>query len=522
MSNAVIASTPLGGGLTEVMTGGDITPGSAPSYQLCKSIYLYHPLGAKIAESPIRMAQSQNRDITISDSPEDRLREAFEKQWDADGCSKHIFNCATLSRVYGIATVALMVEGVPTSQPVDYKKLWDATISFNILDPLNTAGSLVLNQNANAMDFLKTVMISVQGQSYHPTRTCILMNESPIFLGYTSSAFGYVGRSTYQRALYMLRSYINTMLTDDLITRKAGVLVAMLKAAGSIIDNIMAFAAGVKRSILKEAEIDNVISIEETEKVESINLQNLEGPYALARKNILENIAVAADMPAKMLNNETFAEGFGEGTEDAKNVARYVDQVRRDINPLYTFFDDICQHRAWNPEFYKSIQRDFPEEYGDVTYEEAFYTWTKNYRASWPSLLTEPDSEKIKVEDVKLKAIIAIIEVFAPMIDPDINLPMMLDWAAQNINQIEMLFSSPMEFDMEALKQHAEQQKKLQDEQDDANLQKLKEPDQPKPFAANDSQPGRKGYYDAIATLIAASEAKKLRLLERDRIKKRA
>ena len=44
----------------------------------------------------------------------------------------------------------------------------------------------------------------------------------------------------------------------------------------------------------------------------------------MARKNILENISVAADMPAKLLNAETFAEGFGDVSEDAKNVARHI------------------------------------------------------------------------------------------------------------------------------------------------------------------------------------------------------
>lgn len=512
-SRALITNTALGSGLSEILTGADIVPGSAPSYQLCKQIYLYHPLGAKMAEAPLTMAQSQEREIEVPGSPEDRIIDAFKEQHRKDGIDKHIFNAASLARVYGVSALALLVEGVNTDVPVDYTKLWDATISYNIFDPLNVAGSLVLNQNANAMDFLKTTSITVAGTAYHSSRTCILMNESPIYLGYSTSAFGYVGRSVYQRGLYMLKSYINTLVTDDLITRKSGVLIAAIKAAGSIIDNVMQFVAGIKRSILQEAETDNVISIDPEERIESLDLNNIGPAYEIARKNILENLAVSADMPAKILNAETFAEGFGEGTEDAKNVARFVDRVRVWIDNAYKFCDEITMHRAWNPEFYKTIQADFPADYGKIPYEQAFYEWQKNFRAKWPSLLTEPDSEKVMVQDVKLKAVIAMIEVLAPMLDKETNLPALVQWAADNFNNIEMLFSSPLLLDMNALKEFNKQQA----DNDQAGVDKeLEEPPPPKPFASQDSQrPGRVAYNEAVGKLIAFAEAKNIRVQQR-------
>ena len=79
--------------------------------------------------------------------------------------------------------------------------------------------------------------------------------------------------------------------------------------------------------------------------------------HTTARKNILENIALSSDMPAKLLNNETFAEGFGEGTEDAKVVAQYIDRIRTKMQPLYDFFDRIVMYRAWNPDFYKTMKK---------------------------------------------------------------------------------------------------------------------------------------------------------------------
>ncbi len=279
-----------------------------------------------------------------------------------------------------------------------------------------------------------------------------MMNEDPLYINYTTSAFGFVGRSVYQRSLYPLKSFLQTMITDDMVSRKAGLLIAKLKQAGSIINNLMSTMAGQKRQLVKEGETNGVLSISasDNEDVTSLNLQNVNDAMTASRKNILENIAVSADMPAKLLNSETFAEGFGEGTEDAKAVARYIDRVRVAMQPLYDFFDQVCMYRAWNPEFYKTIQAEFSDEYGSMGYTQAFYQWTNSFAAQWPSLLTEPDSEKIKVDDVKLKAVIAMLEALLPNLDPE-NKTSAILWACDNFNELKLMFQSPLVLDAEAL-----------------------------------------------------------------------
>jgi hypothetical protein len=473
VSSLTVNSSALGGSLRALLTAQEITPGDAPSYQLCKSIAAYHPLGAKMSDSPISMAQSQLRNISVPKGPSERLVEAFQQEWEAIGADRHIFNVARLSRVYGVASIAMLVEGVPTDRPVDYKALWNAQIAFNVLDPLNTAGSLVLNQNPNAMDFQKVGGIAVQGQNYHRSRTVTMLNENPLYIEYTQSAFGYVGRSVYQRALYPLKSFIQSMVTDDLVTLKSGVLITKLKQPGSIIDGAMAAIAGVKRSMVQEAVTQNVLTIGVDEAIESLNLQNIDGAFGQARKDILENIAVAADMPAKLLNSETFAEGFGEGSEDAKYIAQFIDRIRIWMQPLYDFFDQIVMHRAWNREFYKTIQSDFPDEYKKVGFTQAFYDWRNSFEAGWPNLLEEPDSEKAKVDDVKLKAVVAMVEILSPMLDPE-NKATLVEWAAENFNALKMLFNAPLNLDIEALKSYTPPEP-------------AQEPGQPKPFASQDS-----------------------------------
>lgn len=474
MSAISLNGASLGNALNTLLTASDLQPGDDPSYELCKTIYSYHPLGAKLADFPIAMAQSKQRKISVPKGPQETLVEAFVSEWQKIGADRHIFNVARLARVYGVSSIALLTEQVPSSDPVDYDKLADLDIGFNVLDPLNTAGSLVLDQNPNSVDFQKVHGIAVSGQSYHRSRTVTLLNEDPIYIEYTTSAFGYVGRSVYQRALYQLKSFINTLITDDMISLKSGVLIAKLQQQSSAIDRMMASVAGQKREMVKEAQTGNVISISVDETVESLNLQNIDGAYGMARKNIIENIASAAGTPSKIILSETFAEGFGEGTEDAKHIAQYIDRIREWMQPAYEYFEKIVRYRAWNPDFYERIQNEFPE-YKNIDYKTAFYDWTNSFAAEWPSLLEEPDSEKVKVAEVQLRAIIAMIEVLAPMIDPE-NKVEVLKWAADNFNALKIMFKTPLNLDFDSLMEFAQSQPPVQESPE-------KEPSAPRPFS---------------------------------------
>lgn len=454
MATLSVNSSSLGTPLMTLLKCDSIQPGSAPSYEICKITYEFHPLGAKIVEAPILMAQSQQREIEVSVGPKEKIIKAFLDERERLGADKNIFNLVRLSRAYGIACIAMIVKGEDSAAPIDYTKLWSREVSFNVFDPMNTAGSLVLNQQPNDPDFMKPPGgITVQGQVYHNNRIVLKLNEEPIYLGYTTSAFGYVGRSSYQRILYPLKSFIQTMITDDMVTRKAGLIVAMIKAVGSIANQIQSAMQSVRRSLLKEAETNNVISIDIDEKIESIDLQNVNMAMEVSRKNVLNNIAAGANMPAIMLNEETYANGFGEGSEDARQVASFITQFRDDIAGAYAFFDTITQYRAWSPEFFETVKTEYPELYKNTTYEQAFYEWVHGFKATWPNLLTEPDSEKAKAEDVKQKAVVAIVATLMPIADP-VNKAILINWVQDNINQFKLLFSSPLVLDAQAMAEY--------------------------------------------------------------------
>jgi hypothetical protein len=443
--------------LMRILDADDIAPGSSPSYETCKEIYSYHPLGAKMAEAPIEEAQSQEREITIPGGPEDDLKEAFNREWMAigmTGADEIIKAHQTIKRVYGIASLGvggkfLNGDELPTTEPLPYDRLHEMDLYFNTWDPLNTAGSLTLNQDPNAPDFQKPQYIRVSGKEYHSSRAVIALNESPIYIKWTNSAFGFVGRSVYQRALYPLKTYIQTMITDQAVAEKAALLVAKLKSPGSVIDQRSRSWFSFKRQSIKGAKTGNVVSIGIDESIESIDLKNLRDAAEFSRNNCIKNISTAAKMPAAMLYQETLTEGFGEGSEDAKIIARFIDRQRIEMQPDYRFMDEIVMRRAWSPAFYQIIQRKYAE-YQRIPYETAFYEWKNAFTAKWPNLLVEPESEMVKIDDIVMKSAISLYEVAVPNLDP-INKAKATVWLAEVAGERKKLFSTPLEIDEDAL-----------------------------------------------------------------------
>lgn len=445
--------------LITLLDSDDIQPGMSAGYQTCKTIYLFHPLGGKMVDRPIKMAMNESRTVHISQAYgiEQRLRDAFEREWKALGADKHIANAARISRIYGVSAIAMLVDNQEPSSAVDYRTLYKHNVTFNILDPLNTAGSIVLNQDPNAQDFQKVDGIRVAGKPYHKSRCVVQQNEDPIYLAYNSAAFGFTGRSVYQRALFPLKSFIQTMRTDDMVSVKGGLLVTKIQGPSSVVNNMMQKLSGIKRMMLKRGKTGEVLQIGENDSIESIDLSNLEKPLDSSRNHILENIAAAADMPAIILNSETFAQGFGEGTEDARSVAVYIDNIREWFEPLYDYFIRICQYRAWSIEFFNSLRADFPELKN--TYSLYFSSWINNFEYRWPSSLKEPESEKVKVDEIRFKAIVSMLEVLLPQVNTDDeNRALLIEWAQTNANANESLFPQRLDLDIDSLKANRPQQ----------------------------------------------------------------
>jgi len=454
-----ITGSAMSSDLMALMEQDAIDPGSDPGYEACKTIYTNHPLGSRMVDAPLEMAMSQERQIEIPGAPEEELKKAFKREWKrigAIGADNIIFRGMQLSYIYGISTLACNVvdkDGVahPTEKILPMDKLWELDIYFNIFDPLNTAGSLVLNQDPRAVDFMHPKQVSVGSDVWSNTKTLVLMHEQPIWIKWSNSAFGFVGRSVYQRAFYPLKSFLVSMLADQMIQDKLGLLVYNTKSPGSVINMAARAFKNMQRMAIKGARTNNVVSIGIEEAIASLNMEHVHTAGEYSRDNILKNIATAAGQPASLLNQETLAEGFGEGSEDAKTIARYIDRVRIEMNPAYDFMDSIVQRRAWNPTFYAEMQKKYPERYAGVNYETAFRDWQDAFTAVWPNLLTEPDSEKAKASQAKLDSATKLAETILSADPGPETKAEVCGWLADVANDEKEFYSSPLIIDTDTI-----------------------------------------------------------------------
>ena len=85
----------------------DVEVGSTLSYQLCKELYLKHPLGAKLVDLPIDKGLMTKREILIQDAPPEVI-EQFEKTWKTLKANRAIEMAVRNSRIYGTGSIAIV------------------------------------------------------------------------------------------------------------------------------------------------------------------------------------------------------------------------------------------------------------------------------------------------------------------------------------------------------------------------------------------------------------------------------
>jgi len=92
----------------------------------------------------------------------------------------------------------------------------------------------------------------------------------------------------------------------------------------------------------------------------------------------------------------------------------------------------------------------YKEEYGGMDYKTFFWNCHNSFKAQWPSLLKEPDSELIKVEEAKIKAIIEWVQVLLPNVPPE-DRAETLKWANDQFNNMPMLFGAQLNLNYERI-----------------------------------------------------------------------
>ncbi|WP_237929966.1 anti-CBASS protein Acb1 family protein [Buttiauxella sp. S19-1] len=439
--------------LTKILDHEGIQPGTDVGYELCKLLWQFHPLGGKLVEKPIEMAMCKPRQYNVATDPDERVVVQFRDTWERMGINEKIKNFFFVSRCYGAAAIGVGTMGAGCSTPLPKFGLQEDDVYINVWDPLNAAGSMVTDQNPNSPFFQEPKnTLKINGKSWHTSRTLKVFNGTPIYLEYQNSAFGFTGRSVFQRVLFPMKSFVGTMQADDLVSQKAGVLVAKIKQNGSIANGIMAAASKFKRDVVKMARNSGVINIGSEDDVESLNLQNIDKALTTSRDDIISNIATGSDVPAILLKEEAFSKGFSEGSEDSKAVSQYIDGVRQKIEPVMDFFEKMVRYIAWNEDFFNSLKNDFPDIITE-DYQTTFYMWEREFTAEWQELIEESPDKRREADSKVVQQATALYTALSPTLDPE-NRAAVADWVAGIVNGTQTYGDFPLIIDIEALSKY--------------------------------------------------------------------
>lgn len=446
-------NTNLSSELMQILDSDAIKPGTDVGYNTCKLLWQFHPLGGKLVEKPINMAMCKPRSYNVETDPDERVVRQFREVWERMGLNEKIKNLFYVSRCYGAAAIGVGTDGVTCREPLPTFGLREEDVYINVWDPLNASGSMVTDQNPNSRFFQQAnATLKIASKSWHPSRTLKIFNGTPIYLEYQNSTFGFTGRSVFQRVLYPMKSYIGTMVANNLVAKKAGVLVAKTEQNGSVASGIMAAATGKKRENVKISENEGVLSIGTKDDIESLNLQNIDKALSTARDNIISDIAAGSDVPAILIKEEAFSNGFGEGKEDSKAISQYVDGVRQLIEPVMDYFERLVRYIAWNEDFYTSLKNDYPDIITE-DYQTTFRMWEREFDAGWQELVEESPDKRRESDSKVVQQAGALFSIMAQQLDPE-NRAMAAEWLASVTNATETYGDSPMIIDKEALSKY--------------------------------------------------------------------
>ncbi|EGT3137583.1 DUF1073 domain-containing protein [Salmonella enterica subsp. enterica serovar Uganda] len=446
-------NTNLSSELMQILDSDAIKPGTDVGYNTCKLLWQFHPLGGKLVEKPINMAMCKPRSYNVETDPDERVVRQFREVWERMCLNEKIKNLFYVSRCYGAAAIGVGTDGVTCKDPLPTFGLREDDVYINVWDPLNAAGSMVTDQNPNSRFFQQAnATLKIASKSWHPSRTLKIFNGTPIYLEYQNSTFGFTGRSVFQRVLYPMKSYIGTMVANNLVAKKAGVLVAKTEQNGSVASGIMAAATGKKRENVKISENEGVLSIGTKDDIESLNLQNIDKALSTARDNIISDISAGSDVPAILIKEEAFSNGFGEGKEDSKAISQYVDGVRQVIEPVMDYFERLVRYIAWNEDFYTSLKNDYPDIITE-DYQTTFRMWEREFDAGWQELVEESPDKRRESDSKVVQQAGALFSIMAQQLDPE-NRAMAAEWLASVTNATETYGDSPMIIDKEALSKY--------------------------------------------------------------------
>ena len=363
------------------------------TYQECRNIYRYWPLGKRVASALPNFAMSAGRSF-ISELPE--VNDALEKAAESMSIENVVNRTTIYSRIYGLSFVYLASDDKKReTEAITYEDFHNGTrLKFNVLDPLSAGGSITIDNNSLSPMFGMPIGLRVKGRAVHTKRIHCCYNDIPLYFKFNPSSYSFSGPSIYQNMTLVIRSWNRTVIALQRIATKAASILVKRKDSSNV-TSLQLKAINRNLSLIREMENDGIAALRVGEEAEFFQLTGVSEIDAICNRLNSMLMMALSDTPSGILLDKNLSTGLADGDNDMKAILMSVDRFRKDIlTPIYRFLDKFICYKAFSPEFLEELKELYPDKYRDKSTNEILNELIDSYNFKYNDLYPQTQNEQ--------------------------------------------------------------------------------------------------------------------------------
>lgn len=384
------------------------------TYEECRDIYRYWPLGKRVATALPNFAMSSGRTFSVKENLPEVIK-ALEEAEKLLKIPQVVNKAAVYSRVYGLSFVYLASDSseCPPDKPLNREEFLHSSCRFNVLDPLSAGGSIQIDNDSLSPTFGLPLYLKVKGKVVNSSRIHLCFNDIPLYYKFNPSSFSFGGPSIYQNMTLLIRSWNRTVLAlQRLSTKAASIIVKRKDGSGTAGFQVQALNRNL--SAIRSLENDGITSIRVGEEIEFFNLAGLSEIDSICNRLNSMLMMALSDTPSGILLDKNLSTGLADGDNDMKAIIISTDRFRKDIlKPIYDFLDKFMCYRAFTPELISEMKEKYPELYRDKSEESILMEWLDSYSFEFNELYPQSENEKEDTSSKKLDNLLKLKELGA-------------------------------------------------------------------------------------------------------------
>ena len=363
------------------------------TYEECRNIYRYWPLGKRIATALPKFAMSPGRRFNCGDAPKEVV-DAIEKAALDLQIENAAYRCAVYSRVFGVSFIYIACEGKSPGEAIDYEDIQNLRCVFNVIDPLASGAHIAVDNDPLSITFAKPIATHIRGNPVHSKRIVAVSNDLPLYYKFNPSSFSFSGPSVFQNMTLVIRSWNRSIVALQRLATKAAAIILKVK------DTAFATSAGIEAmqknlEFIRSVENDGIAAIKSTEEVNFFAINGVNEVDVILQKLHSAIMMALSDTPTNILLDKNLSTGLADGDNDMKAILISVDGFRKDtLAPLYAFMDRYLKYKAFTPALINEMRRKYGDLYSTLSDEEILRRWCDDFSYEFNELYPQTENER--------------------------------------------------------------------------------------------------------------------------------